>query len=1284
MNRSFLRAIYGLLIIALLMSTISINFSTKAYASVSSDGIHEVYTSGEFRLPASVEFNSPGAVAIDSKGNVYVADTSNHRILKLDSKGTYLTQWGGLGSSKGKFNYAQGIAVDKSDNVYVTDMLNNRIQKFDSRGTYLAQIGTAGTGKGQFSRPAGITLDSKGNLYVVDSGNHRVQKLDTDGSWTVWGKETNSVPASGNGNGEFYFPTGIIVDEINESVYVADTSNHRIQKLSSNSWTVIGSKGTTDGKFDSPSGVALDSEGNLYVVEKKNHRIQKLDTLGNWTVFAGKTSEKEAPIKGGELGQFSDPGGIAVDSKDNVYVADTFNHRIQRLDSKDSSWISWGKYGAATINSESSTVVSDGNVYVADKSKNQILKFDTSGNVLDQWGSKGNAVGQFSSPEGIAVDSSSNIYVADTGNKRIQKRNPEGTWVVWGNMGSGNGTLSKPSGIALDSKGDVYVTDKSNNQVVKFDSNGTYVTKWGSMGKGIGQFTNPIGIAVDRNGNVYVVDSGNHRIQKFDSNGGSGTAWGKTTSKGLPEAGTSNGQFYNPTGIATDHANNIYVADYDNNRIQVLDSSGTYLTQWGSGDDGDVRFFVPNAITVDNSGELYVIDASGKTVRKFIFNNNTMVSELTISDGMLNPSFTSSYTGPYEASVAASVYELKVTPTLLDPMATVNVTVESGKSVSSSVYNNVASYNVPLDTGSNLISVTVTASDRVTKKSYTIDVTRISNNALLSDLAIEEGKGLLSPAFLPTEPNYSVDVSNTIENLHFSFSKADSKGTVTVTGAVYRSVTDTVYAYEATDLNIGPNQIQIVVTAQDGTVNPYNLTVNRAPAPSSNADLSDLILSSGVLSPEFASGTIAYTSSVANAVQSIAITANVSDSNAKMTVNGNAVISGQPYGDIGLNVGSNLITIVVTAQDNTTKTYLVTVDRASYPGTGSGSIPNEKVISTNGQLTLPTGTPGEVSLGDAIKLSIPSSVVDKELKLTIEKVLDSQKLLTNKEVLASPVYEILKNSSENFSKPVTLTLSFDPSSLKSNQSVGIFYYEEGKKEWKGVAGGEIIGNFITANVSHVGKFVVLVVDQATGIPILDKTTEPTTEPTTAPTIEPTIEVKLSDISGHWAEAAIKQAVISGFVKGYPDGTFKPSKTVTRAEFTVMLMNALKLQGAGPELIFTDTAKIGAWAQKAVAQAVQAGIIKGYNDGSFRPDAQITRAEMALIVAKALGQSIKAIASTSFADDKDIPVWAKDSVAVVKEAGIVQGKGNNEFAPQEHATRAEAITILLNMLAQMSK
>jgi hypothetical protein len=172
-------------------------------------------------------------------------------------------------------------------------------------------------------------------------------------------------------------------------------------------------------------------------------------------------------------------------------------------------------------------------------------------------------------------------------------------------------------------------------------------------------------------------------------------------------------------------------------------------------------------------------------------------------------------------------------------------------------------------------------------------------------------------------------------------------------------------------------------------------------------------------------------------------------------------------------------------------------------------------------------------------------------------------------------------------------------------------------------GGEVNGNTITVKVNHFTKYAVLAVGEASDAAAGTKTT-----------------AHFSDIAGHWAEASIKQAVDAGIVSGYPDGSFRPDRTVTRAEFTVMLMNALRPQGNGSTLTFTDTAKIGAWAQQSVAQAVYAKIIGGYEDGSFRPDAEITRPEMASMIAKALGQSVDAAAVTGFADDENIPDWTK--------------------------------------------
>jgi hypothetical protein len=172
----------------------------------------------------------------------------------------------------------------------------------------------------------------------------------------------------------------------------------------------------------------------------------------------------------------------------------------------------------------------------------------------------------------------------------------------------------------------------------------------------------------------------------------------------------------------------------------------------------------------------------------------------------------------------------------------------------------------------------------------------------------------------------------------------------------------------------------------------------------------------------------------------------------------------------------------------------------------------------------------------------------------------------------------------------------------------------------------------------------------------------------------------SDISGHWAKAAIERAAKMGFVNGYDDGTFRPQGQVTRAEFAVMLAGALNLQmKEGEQLVFADLDRIPVWARPSIVAAVTAGIITGYEDHSYRADKLISRAEITTMIVKALGITADAKKVSAFADSKQIPEWAQPYVAAAAEAGLIQGRGANTFAPKDHATRAEAVNLILNML-----
>ena len=253
-----------------------------------------------------------------------------------------------------------------------------------------------------------------------------------------------------------------------------------------------------------------------------------------------------------------------------------------------------------------------GYIYVSDYYNSRVQKFTSDGTYITQWGSPGSGDGQFSRTNGIATDPSGcYVFVSDEGNHRIQKFTCDGVYITqWGTFGNGDGQFNNPVHIAVDLSGKVFVVDIFNCRIQKFTNNGTYITKWGSCGSGDGQFKDPYGIAVDSAGYVYVTDSGNKRIQKFTNDGTYDTKWGSS--------GTGDGQFAGPTGITIDSSGYTYVADSSNHRIQKFTSDGKYVAQWGSSGSGDGQFDHPYDVVEDSEGYVYVADSHNNRVQKFI------------------------------------------------------------------------------------------------------------------------------------------------------------------------------------------------------------------------------------------------------------------------------------------------------------------------------------------------------------------------------------------------------------------------------------------------------------------------------------------------------------------------------------------------------------------------------------------------------------------------------------------------------------------------------------------
>lgn len=344
---------------------------------------------------------SVASLRTDTTGYVYVAVTylNQARIEKYDSNGNFVLSWGSKGQADGQFDMPSGIATDSLGYVYVSESHNRRIQKFDSNGTFVTKWLGLGPGNGNFNQPYGVASDSAGNVYVADRENARTQKFDSNGNFLVtWG-------TYGEGNGQFIYPSDVAIDS-NDNVYVADQS--RVQKFDSNGNFISkwGSYGSGAGQFMFPEGIAVDRFGNVYVADTYNHRVQKFDSQGNFLTSWGSW--------GSLNGQFVSPTGISVDSSGNVYVADTGNNRIQKFDANGNFLLKWGL-------SQVNTVEVDGfdNVYATADS--MALEIASNGTLLTRWGSNGSGDGQFSHPHGMAVDRFGNIYVADTGNNRIEK-----------------------------------------------------------------------------------------------------------------------------------------------------------------------------------------------------------------------------------------------------------------------------------------------------------------------------------------------------------------------------------------------------------------------------------------------------------------------------------------------------------------------------------------------------------------------------------------------------------------------------------------------------------------------------------------------------------------------------------------------------------------------------------------------------------------------------------------------------------------------------------------------
>ena len=551
--------------------------------------------------------------ATASNGTILVGDYNNYNIKRFSTDGTLLQTFGGKGNGPGQTNQPYGMAVDPvTGAIYVVDTVPRQIEVYnpdgtpkatwdinptggyyttrlavnddgwvytvnsqsisqtsphtinvyDRNGTWLFKFGSTGSGPGQTYGYRGIAIGPNDEVWVLDAGNKRVLIYDRNGTYLrTWG-------AAGTGPGRIGWDArGLALDLDNGWAYISDASDGTVEKfsLTGQPLATFTVPGPDPGTFGGPRELTIGPDHNVYVMDYTGERVVVFSPSGQ---ILRQMPEVPDPAPNGG---FNQPEGVAVDqSSGQVYVSDTFNHRIQRFSATGTFQARWGYRGRGTGDAMDyprgvAVDPADRSVWLNNTRSANIKHYTSSGGFLGEFGSQGAANDQLYYSRGVTVGTDGRVYVPDSGNRRLQVFSKSGALIWSAPCGTpaltGNYVLFGCTSVARDAAGNVYAAAPTEDVVYKFSSTGTLLAKFGSHGAGPGQFDGAYGVAV-RGDRLYVSEMDNNRISVLTTSGAFVGSFGG--------AGTAHGRFRRPTALALDAQGRLYVTDTGNERVEVF------------------------------------------------------------------------------------------------------------------------------------------------------------------------------------------------------------------------------------------------------------------------------------------------------------------------------------------------------------------------------------------------------------------------------------------------------------------------------------------------------------------------------------------------------------------------------------------------------------------------------------------------------------------------------------------------------------------------------------------